>query len=172
MRVETLTGGGSSSSSSCCCFCCQWRNILILAQRPITCDIGVFCSDLFQHSDSVPFRSLPSTETSGGTDPAAQRYSSVLLVILLMGCRLDDLGSNPGRGNKMSTQRPAQWLPVFFYRRRGNEHQLLYSAEVKKRWSCTYSSFTSLHRVYKDTFTFPLHLSMFLITTLSIYQIL
>jgi len=33
----------------------------------------------------------------------------VLLVVLLMGCGLDELGSNPGRGNKLSIQ----WLPVF-----------------------------------------------------------
>ena len=124
----------------------------------------------------MPFRSLLSTETSGGTDPAAQRYSSVLLVVLLMGCRLVDLGSNRGSGNKMSTQRSAQWLPVFLYRRRGNEHQLLYSAEVKKGWSCTYTSLTSVHPVYKDTFTSTFTRAFTFIfvsyNTLSIYQIL
>ena len=103
----------------------------------------------FVSAFSVPFRSLLSTETSGDTNPDAQRYSSVLLIVLLMACGLDEFGSNPGRGNKMSTQRPAQWLPVSLCRRRSNEH----SAEVKKGWSCTYTSFTSLHRVYKDTFT-------------------
>jgi len=47
---------------------------------------GVLCSDLLQHSDGVPFRSLLSTETSEDTDPAAQRYSSLLLIVLFMGC--------------------------------------------------------------------------------------
>jgi hypothetical protein len=97
----------------------------------------------------MPFRSLLSTETSEDTDPAAQRYSSVLLIVVFMGCGLDELGSNSGRGNKMSTW----WLPVFLYRRRGNEHRPLYSTEVKKEWSRTYTSLTSLHCVYKDTFT-------------------
>jgi hypothetical protein len=56
--VETLTGGGgggnSCSSSSCCC-CCQWRNVWRLAQRSITCEIWVFCSDLLS-IPTVPFQ--------------------------------------------------------------------------------------------------------------------
>jgi hypothetical protein len=61
----------------------------------------------------MEMKALLSTETSGENDPAAQRYPSVLLILLLMDCGLDDLGSNPDRGKNfllstISTQRPIQ----------------------------------------------------------------
>ena len=143
---------------------------------------------------SVPFRSLtpmemkalPSTETSGENDPAAQRYPSVLLILLLMDCGLDDLGSNPDRGKNfllstISTQRPIQWLPAFFYRSCSGRSVVMNTSfytlpRLRKGGAVPphplHASIVCIRTPLPLLLPVPLHLSMFLTTTLSIYQIL
>jgi len=122
----------------------------------IQCDISI----LYPH---LKMKAVRSTETSGDSDPAAQRYPSVLLILLLMGCVLDDLGSNPDREKKFSLLHNVHsapcsttigaLLPQLERPGRDNKYQLPYSAGVKKGWSCTSTSLTCLRHVYKDAFT-------------------